>query len=55
MQQNCYLAHRENLLSAMLGDEDKTRRAKAVNVIQKIRNGEEGNQEGERYPVREFH
>ena len=55
LQQNCYFAHPENLLLAMLGDEDKAIRAKAVNVIQKIRNGEEGNQEGERDPVREFH
>ena len=55
LQQNCYFAHRENLLSAMLGDEDKTIRPKAVNVIQKIRNGENENQEGEQDPVREFH
>ena len=35
----------------MFGDEDKTVRAKAVTVIQKITNAEEGNQEGERDPV----
>ena len=40
---------------AMLRDEDKTVRAKAVNVIQKIRSGKEGNQKRERNPVREFH
>ena len=35
----------------MLGDDDKTVRAKVVNVIQKARYAEEGNQEGERDPV----
>ena len=39
----------------MLGDENKTIKAKAVNIIQKIRYAEEGNQEGERDPVRKFH
>ena len=39
----------------MLGDEDKTARAKAANVIQKTRYAEEGNQDGERDPVPEFH
>ena len=45
LQQNCYFAHLENLLLAMLGDEDKTVRAKAVNVIQKTRYAEKGNHE----------
>ena len=31
----------------MLGHENKTVRAKSVNVIQKIRNAEEGNQKRE--------
>ena len=31
LQQSCYLAHPENLLLAMLEDEDKILRAKAVN------------------------
>ena len=53
VQQNCCFVLRENLLLAMLKYEDKFVRAKAVNIIQKIRNTEEGNQEGERY--REFH
>ena len=51
LKQNCCFAHLENLLLAMQGDEDKTARRKAVNGIQKTRNAEEGNQEGERYPV----
>ena len=54
LHQNCYVVHLENLMLAMLRDEDKTVRAKAVNVIQKIRSGKEGNQGGERNPVREF-
>ena len=37
VQQNCYFAHSENLLLNMLGIVDKTVRAKAVNIIQKIR------------------
>ena len=55
LQQNCYFAHLKNLLLAMLGDEDKTVRAKAVNVVQKTRYAEVGNQDGERDPVREFY
>ena len=51
LQQNCYFAHLKNSLLVMFGDEDKTVRAKAVTVIQKITNAEEGNQEGERDPV----
>ena len=51
LQQNCYFAHLKNLLLAMLGDEDKTLRARAVNVIQKTRYAEERNQEGEPDPV----
>ena len=39
----------------MLGDEDRTVTRKAVHIIQKIINAEEGNQEGERDPIREFH
>ena len=39
----------------MLGDERKTVRAKAVNIFQKKRYAEEGNHEGERDPVQEFH
>ena len=39
----------------MLGDEDKTVTAKAVNIFQQIKYAEEENQEGERDPVREFH
>ena len=39
----------------MLGDEDKTIKAKAVNIIRKIKYADEGNQEGERDPVRKFH
>ena len=39
----------------MLGDDDKTVRAKVVNVIQKARYAEEGNQEEERDPVWELH
>ena len=38
-----------------MGDEDKTAKAKAVNIIQKIRYAKEGNQKGERDLVREFH
>ena len=55
VQQNCYFAHSENLLLAMLGDEDKTVRAKALHNNQKIINAEEGNQEGERDPVQKFY
>ena len=51
LQQNCYFAHLKNSLLVMLGDEDKTERAKAVIVIQKITNAEEGNQERERDPA----
>ena len=39
----------------MLGREDKTVTAKSVYIIQKIRYAEEGNQEREWEPVREFH
>ena len=39
----------------MLGDEDRTVKRKAVYIIQKIINAEEGNLEGERDPIREFH
>ena len=39
----------------MLRDEDKTVKAKAVDVIPKIRYAKEGNQEGERDPVCESH
>ena len=39
----------------MLGHEDKTVRAKSVNIIQKIRYAEERNQESEWQPVRGFH
>ena len=35
--QNCFFAHPENLLLAMLGDEDVNIRAKAVRMIVKIR------------------
>ena len=45
LQQNCYFAHLENLQLAMLGDEDKTVTAKAVDVIQKAKYAEEGNQD----------
>ena len=55
MQQNCYVAHFEYLMLAIHGDEDKTVRAKAVNVIQKTRYTEEENQEGEGNSVRDFH
>ena len=55
LQKNCYFDHLENLLLVMVGDEDKTVKAKAVNVIPKIRYAEVGNQEGERNPIREFH
>ena len=47
--------HPENLMMAMLGDEDKTVRAEPVNVIQRIRYAEEGNQDGKRESVQEFH
>ena len=40
-QQNCYLAHPENVLVTMLGDDDKAIRAKAVNMILKIRRNNE--------------
>ena len=33
LKQNCCFAHLQNLLLAMMGDEDKIARAKAVNVI----------------------
>ena len=36
-------------------NEDKTVRANAANVVNKIRYAEEGNQEGKRNPVRDFH
>ena len=39
----------------MLGDEDKTVRAKAFSIMQKIGYADEGNQEGERDPDRKFH
>ena len=39
----------------MLGDEDTTIKAKAVNIVQKIRNAEERNQEKEQDPVPKFH
>ena len=54
VQQNCYFAHPENLLFARLGDENKTVTAKTINTLQKIRYTEEGSQEKERDPVREF-
>ena len=38
----------------MLGDEGKTARAKAVNVIQKTRNAEERNQERTRNQIKNF-
>ena len=40
---------------AMLGNEDKTVRAEPVNIIQRIRHTKEGNQDGERESVQEFH
>ena len=55
MQPNCYFVHLQNLLLALLGYENKTVRAKAVDIIQKIRYAKERNQEGEQDPVREFH
>ena len=55
MQQNCYFVHLQNLLLALLGYENKTVRAKAVDIIQKIRYAEERNLGGEQDPVREFH
>ena len=51
----CYFAYPENLLLAMLGHEDKAVGAKSVNIIKKIRYAEEGNQEWELEPVREFY
>ena len=45
LQQNSYFALLENSQLALLEDEGKTARAKAVNV-QKIKNVEEENQEG---------
>ena len=55
VQQNCYFADPKNFLLAILGDEDKTVRAKAVHIIQKMRYAEEGNQVREQDPVRKFH
>ena len=55
VQQNYFFVHRENLLLAMLGGEDKNVRAKADYIIEKIRYAVEGNQDGERDPVREFY
>ena len=53
VQQNCFFAPFENLLLAMLGDEDVNIRAKAVRMIVKIRHAQEG--QSEHVKVREFH
>ena len=41
IQHNCYFAHPENVLLIMLGDDNKAIRAKAVNMISKIRRNNE--------------
>ena len=53
VQQNCFFAPPENLLLAMLGDEDVNIRAKAARMIKKIRHAQEG--QSEHVKVREFH
>ena len=55
VQQNCFFVHCENLLLSNLRDEGMTVSAKAVHIIQKIINAEEGIQEAERDPDRKFH
>ena len=56
VQQNCFFAHPENLLLAMLGDEDVNIRTKAVRMIAKIRDTQEAHEgQSEHVKVREFH
>ena len=56
VQRNCCFAHPENLLLAMLGDEDVNIRAKAVEMIVKIRHAQESHEgESEHVKMREFH
>lgn len=53
VQHNCYFAHPENVLLAMLGDDDKTVRAKAVKMILKIRRTAESTDHTS--SIRKFH
>ena len=58
VQQNCYFAHPENVLLAMLGDNGKIVRAKAVKLITKIRRTGSSSTDSSQSPnpsVREFH
>lgn len=58
VQQNCYFAHPENVLLAMLGDNEKIVRAKAVKLITKIRRTGSSSTDSSQSPnpsVREFH
>ena len=41
IQHNCYFAHPENVFLTMLGDDNKAIRAKAVNMISKVRRNNE--------------
>ena len=41
IQHNCYFAHPENALLIMLGDDNKATRAKAANMISKVRRNNE--------------
>ena len=50
LQRNCYFSHPENLLLAMLGDNESTVRARAVKLIKKIRRTDPSTTR-----VREFH
>ena len=43
-QQNCFFVHSENLLLAMLGDEDVNIRAKAIRMNVKIRHTQEAHE-----------
>ena len=55
VQQNCFFAHPENLLLAMLGDEDVNIRAKAVRMIIKTRHTQEAHEgQSENVIVRKF-
>ena len=55
VQQNCFFAHPENLLLAMLGDEDVNIRAKAVRMIVKTRHTQEAHEgQSENVIVRKF-
>jgi len=55
LQRNCYPAHPENLLLAMLGDDDSSIRARAVKLIKNIRQTNSALPSNDVMPIRDFY